>query len=60
MVSTGIVQFPTNQGLGKAFMAGLLVSAGADIIVNTDADNQYCADDIPNWLSRSFCTKLKL
>ncbi len=30
-------------------MAGLEPSlkAGADIIVNTDADNQYCADDIP-------------
>lgn len=44
-----IVQFPTNQGLAKAFMAGLeaCLKAGADIIVNTDADNQYCADDIP-------------
>ncbi|MGB3514349.1 MAG: glycosyltransferase family 2 protein [Microcoleaceae cyanobacterium] len=44
-----IVRFPTNQGLAKAFMAGLEASlkAGADIIVNTDADNQYCADDIP-------------
>lgn len=44
-----IVQFSTNQGLAKAFMAGLQASlkAGADIIVNTDADNQYCADDIP-------------
>lgn len=44
-----IVNFSTNQGLAKAFMAGLDASlrAGADIIVNTDADNQYCADDIP-------------
>lgn len=44
-----IVSFPTNQGLAKAFMAGLEagLKAGADIIVNTDADNQYCADDIP-------------
>jgi glycosyltransferase involved in cell wall biosynthesis len=43
-----IVHLPRNQGLAKAFMAGLEVSlqAGADIIVNTDADNQYCADDI--------------
>jgi glycosyltransferase involved in cell wall biosynthesis len=43
-----IVRFQTNQGLAKAFMAGLEASlkAGADIIVNTDADNQYCADDI--------------
>lgn len=44
-----IVDFPTNQGLAKAFMAGLEASlqVGADIIVNTDADNQYCAADIP-------------
>jgi glycosyltransferase involved in cell wall biosynthesis len=44
-----IVTLPTNQGLAKAFMAGLdaALKAGADIIVNTDADNQYCADDIP-------------
>jgi glycosyltransferase involved in cell wall biosynthesis len=44
-----IVNFPTNQGLAKAFMSGLeaALKAGADIIVNTDADNQYCADDIP-------------
>lgn len=43
-----IVCFPTNRGLAKGFMAGLDASlrAGADIIVNTDADNQYCADDI--------------
>lgn len=44
-----IVRFRHNRGLAKAFMAGLEASlkAGADIIVNTDADNQYCADDIP-------------
>jgi glycosyltransferase involved in cell wall biosynthesis len=44
-----IVSFEHNQGLAKAFMAGLEASlkAGADIIVNTDADNQYCAADIP-------------
>ena len=44
-----IVRLPHNQGLAKGFMAGLEASlkAGADIIVNTDADNQYCADDIP-------------
>lgn len=45
-----VVNFAQNQGLAKAFMAGLEASlrAGADIIVNTDADNQYCADDIPH------------
>ena len=44
-----IVSLPQNQGLAKAFMKGLeaCLQAGADIIVNTDADNQYCAEDIP-------------
>jgi glycosyltransferase involved in cell wall biosynthesis len=44
-----IVTLPCHQGLARAFMAGLegSLKAGADIIVNTDADNQYCADDIP-------------
>jgi glycosyltransferase involved in cell wall biosynthesis len=44
-----IVNFNYNRGLARAYMAGLeaAVRAGADIIVNTDADNQYCAADIP-------------
>ena len=44
-----VIRLPRNQGLAKAFLAGLDASlrAGADIIVNTDADNQYRADDIP-------------
>jgi len=48
-----IVNFARNQGLAKAFMAGIEASlkAGADIIVNTDADNQYCVSDIPNLIS---------
>ena len=43
-----IVNFKRNKGLAKGFMAGLdaCLKNGADIIVNTDADNQYCADDI--------------
>jgi glycosyltransferase involved in cell wall biosynthesis len=43
-----VVQFERNRGLAAAFMAGLdaSVKAGADIIVNTDADNQYQASDI--------------
>ena len=43
-----IVQFERNKGLAAAFTAGLDASlrAGADIIVNTDADNQYQATDI--------------
>jgi glycosyltransferase involved in cell wall biosynthesis len=44
-----IVRHKCNQGLAKGFMSGLEASLqlGADIIVNTDADNQYAADDIP-------------
>lgn len=43
-----VVSFAQNKGLAKGFMAGLdeCLRNGADIIVNTDADNQYCADDI--------------
>ncbi|NJL88003.1 MAG: glycosyltransferase family 2 protein [Leptolyngbyaceae cyanobacterium SM1_1_3] len=43
-----IISFDYNQGLAKGFMAGLeaCLKAGADIIVNTDADNQYYAGDI--------------
>ena len=48
-----IVDLPFNQGLAKGFMAGLEASlkAGADIIVNTDADNQYRAADIPKLIA---------
>ena len=44
-----VVSFAQNKGLAKGFMAGLdaCLRHGADIIVNTDADNQYCAEDIP-------------
>lgn len=44
-----IVRLPQHLGLAKAFTEGLeaCLSAGADIIVNIDADNQYCALDIP-------------
>lgn len=43
-----IVTFKQNKGLAKGFMAGLdaCLHLGADIIVNTDADNQYCGVDI--------------
>ena len=43
-----IVNFKQNKGLAKGFMAGLdgCLRNGADIIVNPDADNQYCAEDI--------------
>ena len=43
-----IVSFHRNKGLARGFLAGLDASLrlGADIIVNTDADNQYCGADI--------------
>ncbi len=45
-----VVNFKNNKGLAKGFMAGLdaCLRNGADIIVNTDADNQYNGDDIEN------------
>jgi glycosyltransferase involved in cell wall biosynthesis len=44
-----VVDFPKNKGLAKGFMSGIerCLTEGADIIVNTDADNQYNAADIP-------------
>lgn len=44
-----IIRFTKNQGLAKGFITGLQTSLrlGADIIVNTDADNQYYGADIP-------------
>ncbi len=48
-----LVSFPRHRGLARAFVAGLdaCLKSGADIIVNTDADNQYCADDIPKLIA---------
>ncbi len=45
-----IVRFPNNRGLAKGFMAGIdaCLRLGADIIVNTDGDNQYKGQDIIN------------
>lgn len=44
-----VVQHRRNQGLARGFMTGIraCLEQGADVIVNTDADNQYNADDIP-------------
>lgn len=43
-----VVSFKRNKGLAKGFMAGLdaCLRLDADIIVNTDADDQYCGADI--------------
>ena len=47
-----VVRFKVNQGLARGFMVGLQTALhlGADIIVNTDADNQYSGGDIPKLL----------
>lgn len=44
-----IIRHTRNQGLARGFMSGLeaCLRLGADVIVNTDADNQYQAEDIP-------------
>jgi glycosyltransferase involved in cell wall biosynthesis len=44
-----IVRLTNNKGLAAAFQAGLdaCLKLGADVIVNTDADNQYFGGDIP-------------
>ena len=44
-----VVRLTNNKGLASGFQAGLdaALKLGADVIVNTDADNQYSAGDIP-------------
>jgi glycosyltransferase involved in cell wall biosynthesis len=44
-----IVRLPQHRGLAAAFALGLqrALEFGADIIVNTDGDHQYCGEDIP-------------
>ena len=44
-----VVRFSHNQGLASAFQAGVdaCLKLGADVIINTDADNQYDASAIP-------------
>ena len=43
-----VLRFPQNRGLGHAFKAGFdaCLRLGADIIINTDGDNQYFGGDI--------------
>jgi len=47
-----IVRMRRNKGLAAAFTAGIdaCLKAGADFIVNTDADNQYAGHEIPKLL----------
>jgi glycosyltransferase involved in cell wall biosynthesis len=46
--ATWLLRFPVHLGLARAFSAGLdaALKLGADVIVNTDADNQYRGEDI--------------
>ena len=48
-----VLRFPQNRGLARAFTAGIDASLklGADIIVNTDADNQYRGADIASLIA---------
>jgi glycosyltransferase involved in cell wall biosynthesis len=48
-----VVRLRRNKGLAAAFAAGIdaSVKAGADFIVNTDADNQYAGHEIPKLLA---------
>jgi glycosyltransferase involved in cell wall biosynthesis len=48
-----VVRFTRRKGLAAGFMAGLdaCLRLGADVIVNTDADNQYPGEDIPRLLA---------
>ncbi|HEX3069663.1 MAG TPA: glycosyltransferase family 2 protein [Thermoanaerobaculia bacterium] len=51
--ATHVVQLKSHRGLSSAFLAGIdaCLRLGADIIVNTDADNQYAGSDIPKLIS---------
>ena len=51
--ATHVVQLKSHRGLSSAFLAGINASLrfGADIIVNTDADNQYAGSDIPKLIA---------
>ncbi|MGM0574699.1 MAG: glycosyltransferase family 2 protein [Myxococcota bacterium] len=44
-----VVRLPVNRGLAAAYLAGLdaCVKLGADVVVNTDGDNQYFGGDVP-------------
>src|SRR3954469_14375862 len=48
-----VVRLTNNKGLAAGFQAGLdaCLKLGADLIVNTDADNQYSGADIPKLLA---------
>ena len=51
-----LVRLTTNKGLATAFQSGLdaALKLGADVIVNTDADNQYRSRTSRGWSNRSW------
>jgi len=57
-----VVCLPHHMGLAAAFVAGLEASVqlGADVIVNTDADNQYQSQDIPGLLEPILARRAQL
>jgi glycosyltransferase involved in cell wall biosynthesis len=57
-----IVRFDQNRGLARAFIAGLeqALRLGADVIVNTDADNQYSASSIPDLVAPILAGKAQI
>lgn len=56
------VSHSKNMGLAKTFMTGIeaCLERGADIIVNTDADNQYQAEDIPKLIAPILAGKAEI
>jgi glycosyltransferase involved in cell wall biosynthesis len=48
-----VIRILVNRGLAHAFAAGVeaCLTRGADVVVNTDADNQYCGEDINKLLA---------
>lgn len=57
-----IVSHPHNKGLAQAFMTGIeaCLRLGADVIVNTDADNQYDARSIPDLVAPILARKAQI
>ena len=59
---THIIRHPANRGLARAFQTGLdaCLRLGADIIVNTDGDNQYPGRFIPDLVAPILCQQADL
>ena len=57
-----VLRFAANRGLGHAFAAGIdfCLRADADIIINTDGDNQYFGGDIPKLVAPILAGKAEL